>query len=275
MTSENELFNFETTVSNLKSMLEWGSAPLDTEKYNKVHWELKEGEIQAIASAGGATISYCTFRKPFIRDSEITDEYEDDGIEAILNVPQMENYIDFVGGDTIELTFFSDGGKRSSQLRMDGDLSANIFLDKSEADYGNVQKGIVDLYNEDNVFLKSSDNQPLPVNFTTRSREIERIVDVVDFDSFALVNYPVVVEDGELLLDASDKNERDSIKGTLHSENVDGPDASSQYSRGFSELFKNIEGNIDVSFGEDLPLSVVRESNDEALVCRYLLLPSV
>ena len=274
--TETELFSFETTSNNLSTMLQWASAPLDTEKYDKVYLNVKDNEATTISNAGEAVMSYCTFDKPFVQNVEVIDGFEDSGAQAILDVPQMQDYIDFVGGERLNLTFFgSESDGRSNRMLIEGELSANIYLDNSNRDYENFQLGIVHLYDDEDVFRKKSDDEELSTSFTTRVSEFEKIVDVTDFDSFALSNYPVVVKDESFILDASDKNDRDSVSGTLYADDVEGPDVDNHYSRGFAELFKSINGEVDVSLEQDSVISIVRQSNDEALTCRYALLPAV
>jgi len=274
--TETELFSFETTSNNLSTMLQWASAPLDTDKYDKVYLNVKDDGATTISNAGEAVMSYCTFDKPFVQNVEVIDDFEDSGAQAILDVPQMEDYIDFVGGERLNLTFFgSESDGRSNRMLIEGELSANIYLDNSNRDYENFQLGIVHLYDDEDVFRKKSDNEELSTSFTTRVSEFEKIVDVTDFDSFALSNYPVVVKDESFILDASDKNDRDSVSGTLYADDVQGPDVDNHYSRGFAELFKSINGELDVSLEQDSVISIVRQSNDEALTCRYALLPAV
>lgn len=275
--SETELLGrFETTMDNMQKMIQWASAPFD-ERYDQCWFNLADGEVRTVANAGEAVIAYCDFTKPFVRDVELNDAVDEQaGVEAIFKVPQMDDYLNFVGGNKLEVEFYGipDGDEmRADKVRIDGELTAEIFLPSSESDYESKQLGIVNVYDEDETWVGPASGEPLGTSFTTKVEEFEKIIDVVSFDSFALANYPVVVEDGSFLLDAADENERDTVHGELFAENVEGEDVDNAYSRGFEELFSNISGKIQVEVEQDKPISIVRQSNDEALTLRYTILP--
>jgi hypothetical protein len=275
--SETELLGrFETTMDNMQKMVRWASAPLDTDRYDQIYVNLAGDEIRTVSNIGKAVGSYCDFSLPFVRDVELHEEVDENaGMQAILKVPQVEDYLDFVGGTSLEVEFYGipGGENRARKMVLDGELRAEIYLPTSESDYESKQLKIVEVYDENNSWITNS-GDPLSTSFTTRVSEFNRIIDVVEFDSFALANYPVVIEDGEFLLDASDENNRDTVHGELFAENVEGPDVDNVYSRGFEELFSNISGEVDVEVEQDSLISIVRESNDEALTLRYSILPA-
>lgn len=269
-----EKARFETTRGNLQKMLRWIGAPLD-DQYDKAWLNLQEGEAHAVASMGQSVVSYCSFSKPFVQDVELHDDAGDAGVETLINIDDVEDYVDFVGGDRVEVSFHGNEDENlCRKMTIDGDIRVDIYVPHSEADYESQQTGIVNLYDDENRWHRPSNNEVLSTRFQTDVEEIERIVKVTDFDDFALSTYPVVIEDGEFLLDASDENQRNSIEGTLKAEDVEGPDVSNSYSRGFSELFENISGRIWIDIEQEAPMSVVRESNDDSLVLRYVLLPT-
>lgn len=277
MSDETELLGrFETTVDNMQKMVQWASAPFD-ERYDQVYINLAEDELRTVANAGQAVIGYCDFQKPFVQETVLNDEVDSSaGMQAILKVPQMENYLEFVGGTSLTVEFYGvpGGENRADRIRLEGDLTANIYLPSSDSDYESKQLDIVNLYNEDEEWEKPSNGEPLETSFSTRVSEFQKIIDVVSFDSFALANYPVVIDDGSFMLDAADENDRDNVHGELEAEDVDGPDVDNTYSRGFEELFNTISGNIDVGVEQDAPISIVRQSNDEAMTLRYCILPA-
>jgi hypothetical protein len=275
--SETELLGrFETTMGKMQKMLNWASAPFD-DRYDQAYFNLAEGELRSIANAGEAVIAYCDFQKPFVRDVELHSEVDESaGMQSILKVPRVESLLDFVGGESLTVEFYGIPGEenRADKMVLDGELRADVFLPSSDSNYESKQLKVVQVYDEDENWIKSN-GEPLSTTFTTKASEFNRIIDVVSYDSFALSNYPVVIEDGEFLLDASDENDRDSVYGKLHAEDVEGPDVDNSYSRGFEELFGNISGKLSIGIEDDGPISIVRQSNDDALTLRYSILPAV
>lgn len=269
-----EKAKFETTRGNLQKMLKYIAAPLD-DQYDKAWLNFQEEELHAVASMGQAVVSYCTFSKPFVEDIDRFDGVDQGGVEALINVDDVKDYVDFVGGDRVEITFLANEDDHlCRKMEIDGDIHVEIYLPSSEADYESQQTAVVNMYNDEERWCKPSDDEPLTTRFRTKVKEFERIVKVTEFDDFALSTYPVVIDDGEFLLDATDENDRNSIKGSLNSHDVDGPDVNNSYSRGFAELFNNISGEVWVDIEQQSPINIVRESNDDAMTLRYLLLPT-
>lgn len=285
--TEELLARFETKMDNIQKILQWSSAPLDTDRYDQIYFNISEDELRTVGNAGESVVAYCTYHSPFVEDSELADEADSDaGVEAIVNEPKLSDYLDFVGGNNVALEFYGDPEEpRATRMKVDGDLSATIYLPASQSDYESKQLGIVNLYNSDEQWVKPStfdigeesvdEGEPLSTRFETLVSEFEKIIDIVNFDSFAMVNYPVVINDGEFVLDVSDDNDRDEVSGTLFSEDVEGEDVNNEYSRGFENLFNSIGGRVQVGIEQDAPIDVVRSSNDDAFTLRYVLLPSV
>lgn len=276
MTENEMLGRFEASSGNIHKILNYASAPLG-DQYDQTYINLSEDKFRTISNAGQAVIAYCDFTKPFVADIDIHDNVDSQaGMQAIIKVPQFQEYLNFVGGNTISVEFYGqvDEENKASKAVIEGDLKAEIFLPSSNSDYESKQFRIVDTYNDDNEWVKPSNDEPLQTSFRTHAEEFNKIIDVVSFEDFALANYPVVVENGEFMLSASDKNDRDSVEGQLYSEDVDGPDVSNTYSRGFEELFSVISGELYVETEQDCPISVVRESNDGAMTLRYCILPA-
>jgi hypothetical protein len=285
MSEETELLGrFESTMDNMQKMLQWASAPFD-ERYDQCYLNLAEDELRTVANAGKSVIAYCDFEEPFIQNIELHEDVDGSaGMQSIIKVPQIRNYLDFVGGNQISMEFYGVPGdeNKTDYVVIDGDLQASLYVPSGDTDYESKQLQIVNLYNDDNEWVKPStipdsgeanDGEALETSFVTRVEDFQKIIDVVSFESFALANYPVAIEDGKFQLRATDENKRNSVEGELYSENVDGPDVSNSYSRGFEELFGNINGQVDIQIEDDAPLSVVRESNDDAMSLRYLILP--
>lgn len=270
-----EKASFEISRGNLQKMLKWTSAPL-TENYDKAWLNFQEDGIHQVGNMGQSVVSYCTYTTPFVENIELHDEVDKDaGVETLINIENTRDYVDFVGGDRVTVSFHGNKDEKlCRKMEIDGDIHVDLYVPHSEADYESQQTGIVALYDDENRWHKPSDDEPLSTRFRTKVEEFERIKKATDFDDFVLSTYPVVVEDGEFVLNASDENQRNSLTGSLSAEDVEGPDVDNSYNRGFSELFDNISGEVWVDIGQDKPMSIVRESSDDAMTLRYVLLPA-
>lgn len=276
MSEKEKLGSFETTVGKMQKLLQWASAPFE-DKYDQCYFNLASEEIRTISNAGQAVVSYCDFGKPFIQEFNLHEEVDPSaGMQAILKVSQVQNYLNFVGGKNLQVEFYGSVGNenKADKMVLDGNLRAEIFLPSSDSDYQSKQLKIVDVYNDDNEWEKPSNGEPLETSFNTEVKEFNKIIDIVSFDSFALSNYPVVIEDGEFMLNASDENQRDTIEGNLNAWDVEGPDVNNSYSRSFEQLFGNISGDVSIGIEQDSPISIVREANDGAITLRYSILPA-
>lgn len=275
--------SFEATSSDLYSILNWASAPFD-DRYDQVYLNLASDELRTIANAGESVSSYCTFGSSMVQDVELHDSVDESaGMEAVVNVDYFKDYLSFVGGERVRVEFHGiEGQRESTKMTIDGDLTANIFIPSSQSDYESKQLSVVKLYNNEDEWVKPSTfnmegqsanhGEPLSTSFVTKVEEFQKIVEVTDFDDIVLSNYPVVIEDGEFLLDAEDDEARNSISGTLYAEDVEGPDVDNTYSRGFQELFSSIGGMIDVGIEDNAPISIVQKENGYTL--RYAILPT-
>jgi len=275
--SETEILGrFETTMDNMQKMISWSSAPFD-ETYNQVYVNVASEEVRTVANAGASVTAYCTYQPPLVENISLHSEVDESaGMQSNIRAPRMQDYLEFVGGENLTVEFYGipGGENKADHVRIIGDLTADIYVPSSDSDYESKQLGIVNLYDENENWRKSSNNEPLETSFETHTDEFEKILNVVSFDSFALSQYPVVIEDGEFVLEATDSEDRDSVHGSLNANNVEGPDVSNTYSRGFEELFSTVTGKIQVSIEQDSPISIVRQSNDEALTLRYCIIPT-
>lgn len=267
--------SFEVSQGDFQNMLNWVSAPLNKDKYEKAYFNLQSDSLHAVASMGEQAVSYCTFGSPFVNDINLHDSVEDTGMESLINHQDVKEYLEFVGGKNVTVSFYGDEDDDiCSKMEIDGDLTITIYLPSSQTDYEAQQTGIVDVYDDDERWCRPSNGEHLDTQFTTRVSEFERIVKAKEFEDFAMSTYPVVIEDGEFILNAVDDNDRNSVSGNLYSEDVEGPGVRNTYSRGFSELFNSISGDVRVDIEQDTPMSVVRQSNDAAMTLRYTLLPT-
>lgn len=265
---------FEATGGNLQKILEWGSAPFE-DRYDQMYLNLASDELRTIANAGESVVAYDTFTQPYIQEVELHDSVDSSaGLEAVLNVPNTSEYLNFIGGERVTVELYGQEGERGcTKMTLDGDLTASIYLPSSESDYESKATKVVQRYNDDNHWV-TNEGEELETQFTTTVEQFQKIVEAKNFENLALSTYPVVIKDGEFRLDATDDNERDSISGTLWSESLEGSDVENYYTRGFEELFNTISGKIEVRTEQDSILSILRETNDSAMIARYIILPA-
>lgn len=266
---------FETTYTNLSQMLNWTSAPFD-DRYDQAYINLSGSELRTIANAGEAVAAFCTYRGSYAQDIELDDSIDEEaGMEAVVNVNDFQDYLAFVGGERVRVEFYGEEDERlAKKMVISGDLTAEIFIPSSKSDIESKQLEVVNLYDDKDRWIKPSDGEPLSTSFVTTVEEMNKIVEVTNFDDIVLNNVPVVVKDEELVLDAEDDNERNNISGTLKAEDVQGSDVENTYSRGVEELFGTISGKIEVMTEQDCPLSVVHSDDQGDLTARYAILPT-
>lgn len=266
---------FETTGSNLAKMFKWAVAPLD-ERYDQAWLNLQDDQLNTVANAAESVIAFNTLEDMFVQDIELHDSIEGDaGLEAIVNVPVAQRYLEFVGGERIAVEFYGIEGERGcTKMAFDGDLTATFYLPSSDSDYESKALAVVNRYDDENRWI-NAEGENLSTSFRTRVDQFQKIVEAESSEDLSLSSYPVVIKDGEFRLDATDSNERDSISGALWAEDVDGPDVENHYTRAFEELFSNIGGVVDVMIEQDSLITIVRENEDENLTLRYSILPAV
>lgn len=278
---------FETTHTNLDKILSWTAAPFDTEIYNQAWFNLADGELRTVMNQGKAMASYNTFMEPFVQDTELADYVDGEaGMEAVVKVPQFQQYLDFVGGKRVRVEFHGEKGERGAKkMVLEGDLRAELFIPSSESDLDEVFTQVVMKYDDENKWISggvrdqdadeyvAGEDDLLDTSFMTTVEQFERIDTLVDFDHLNLDTYPLVVRDGEFRIDAADKNDRDTISGALQAEEVEGPDVENYYSRGFDELVDNVSGKIEVQTEQDSVAVIIRENDDGSMSLRYSILP--
>lgn len=266
---------FETVRGDLAKTLKWSVAPFD-DRYDQAWFNLQQEELNTVANAGESVVAYNTLEDPFIQEVDLHDSVDPEaGIEAVVNVPTMEQYLDFVGGERVAVEFYGNEGERgTNRLTLDGDLTASFYLPSSKSDYEGKALQVVNRY-DDNERWITADGENLTTSFRTRVDQFEKIVEAKEFEDLALSTYPVVVKDGEFRLDASDDNERDNISGALWAEDVEGPNVENHYTRSFEELFGNIGGEVEVMTEQDSLITIVRENDERNVVLRYSVLPAV
>lgn len=269
--SEEELATVRSSTQNIRTMVEKtalaGSGdPYHTDLYMNVHGD---GVVTLIGGKPGATLqSYCTFTPPYLE--EITSVHEN-GTQTIIDVADFLTY---------GLDFASDGGELQFSLRGDeeadlasvtefyGAVNARIMNPVAGNPLEDVPTEIVDNFPEGDGEYRSTEEEregePFPTHLRVNSEEIHRLIEVVDHVPDEVTElYPLTVEEGELTMDVGTEGERNAVWGELSAEEVDGPDFSNEYKKGFEEVFKSLSGELWLQTATNAaPICVVEDSMD-------------
>lgn len=274
--------SFETTRGNLQKIIQWTMGHLDMDNYNKAYFNLADGVLRTIANAGQANASFCTFREPFVQNTELhEDEDENAGMEAIVKMTELQDYLNFFEGERVTLEFLGPEADPDAEgyetvaekMVVNGDWEAEVYLPSSKKDYESKALKTVKHYDERDRWIHPGGGNP-DTTFVTTAEEMQRVNEIWEYDNLAINHFPLVVEDEEVRLSATDNNERNSIEGSLEAEDVSGPDVHNEYSRGVDELFGNISGNIEVQVDDGAPLVVVQSDDEGSYVLRYSMMPA-
>lgn len=245
--SETELATIRGSASDIRTMIELSALagagdPFHSDLYLNVH---DAGAVTVIGGQpGDVTQTYCTFTEDTL--TEINSE-QDDGTQAVIDVADFLTY---------GLDFASDGGELEVALRGDEDaelasvvefygaVNSRVMAPVAGDILEEVPTDIVNTFpNGDGEYVSQEKDKPFPTHIHTDAEHIKRIIEVVDHDPETNF-YPLTVEEGELQLDIGRDGGRNAVWGELEADEVDGPDVSNQYKKGFEEVFNSLSGDV-------------------------------
>lgn len=237
------------------------------EKYSELYLKATDDTIVTVANTPAMKFtSFCTFNGGF--NLQGTDE-----LEVILEIDDLAEYFDFVSGTgEVQLAFYGDESNRlPTYYTIWSDLEATVYTKATEEDLKeNFALGIAEKYNDDDHFV-GTDGE-LEVVVRGEASEFYRVAEAQDSDRLDLSMHPVVVEDDEFLLEATDEKQRNEISGVLPVNVVNGGDVNNFYDDKFEELFSHLNGQVEVQTEQGSVLSVVKESGDD--VYRHVITPA-
>lgn len=237
--------------------------------HETIYFNISDGQLQALAgSHGNVVVSFTSWNEEKLdgvgvtqQTIDNTDEDDNPTLEAIIDTQEFLNYLDIASdGGIVELTFVKEPEQRLAQaVEIDSELTSRIPLPGSEAVLDEIPLDLPTQINEDDVLTNQEGNK-LPTNISTETDKLSKIIDAVDLhegteDDF----YPVVVEDGEFVLNVGDEKSQ-QIFGSLK-DSSEGPDLSNEYHSGFKELSGSLTGSIDLYSVDGGPLYVLQDSN--------------
>lgn len=251
----------------IKTALAGGGDPI----HSSVYLNVQDGVINALVSTDGNGVSsFCTFTEDYLDEIEAED---DDGAEAIVNVADFLTYLDFASdGGTVRLSLRGhDTDRLASVMELTGALNTRVMLPVAETILKKVPTSLPDRFgdpdNEDigpNDFVsKDKDKGAMPTNIYTTCEEIQKVIEVVDYDEETEL-YPISITDGCLQLDVGRQQERNAVWGDLDATDIETPaDVQNFYDDGFTEVFDTLSGNVRIQTAPGgAPIVVVQDGFD-------------
>lgn len=276
--SEEELATIDTPIAKLRELIQKSSLSggAGDPYFGDVYVHLNDDEVlnTLVGAPGGVLTAYCTFEEPALDAAELgTDE----DARAVINVARLQSFLDFVsdGGD-VRLALRGTPGDIAGAMEIYGALNTRVMLKAGEKSLESVPMGVPERFDDEERFHSVDEEKgALPVTIETTAEDVQRIIDVVDYDPNTTY-YPIAVEDGDLHLDIGRDSGRDAVWGALADAEVDAPDDfKNQYGEGFKEVFDNLSGAVTLQTAPgDAPLVIVQEVV-EGVTARYIIGPVV
>lgn len=268
--------SLSVSVGRLNELVRVSSLYGDIEpRYPNLYLNLLEDEVQILqAMSGEAVLTYCTFNAEYfegyemsggVRKKTVTDstgqEFEyNRGVEVNLDVKTIQTHLSNAEEDElVEFTFIETDGEQvdgiTSSMKVDG-----ITVEKSSGVESNqtletVPHWLPARYSSNEVYT-NTDGDEAPTRITTTSTNVESVIRAISLDQHDEF-YPVVVEEGEFMVDAKC---------------VEGPDVENYYFDGFIEIFQVLSGQVELQTAPgNNPLAVVQRRNDS--VIRHIIGP--
>lgn len=275
-----EQVTLRAQVSKLKNLLRQSALQGET-SHDDVYLQVTEGEVRVLEATPGETIlTYASFDFDWFDDVEVERdpheiEYQDRAgndqtrmveAEAILTVDDVLEWMGHASDEgTLELTFQGDEDKRLAEwLDFSGAINTGVRLPGSEASLESVPQWLPSRFTEDDVYCDPNGN-PAPVNIQTKSKEIQRIIDIVESDPDSK-NYPIKVEDGSFFIDIGGKDGSHYAQGELTVQSISAPDdaeVENYYRDGFEEVFDVLSGAVSLQTGPgNGPVAIVQNSGN-------------
>lgn len=258
-----------------KSAVAGGTEPL----YDEVYLSVTDGLVEAIVGLqGNIVLTYCSFYGDKAGYSDFSVETGDE-CQAIINVADFVNYLDFATSDEnseIRISFRGNPDDRlATTMEITGALNTRVRLKGGESVFDEIPLGVRDQFNDSEQFL-TADDQEMPVKIQTRKQTIEKLIEVVDYDPDTNM-YPISVTEGDdddmqFELSVGGESGSNEVWGELEAASVIAPEEfTNEYDKGFSEVFGSFDpGEVELQTATtDAPVAVVRET--EGYTLRHLI----
>jgi len=237
------------------------------------------GEARFLAGkSDNRIISYSTFGKEFLGSVEVRQETlteENNGtMEAVVSVEGFLDCLNELGEDSgylVDIVFSGNSDERlCNHLEFRGTEREELTLVTSTNNLDYIPFGAIDRFDESHAWNTSS-GEPLATTIEADTRDIERIVHVVNED-LGLTSYPIAIRDNELYIDTGKNRVKNAAWGTLRTDRVTGPDLTNYYPDEFENVFKILSGEVRLETEQDMPLCTVQEQDGQ--IVRHVLAPT-
>ncbi len=271
------------SVESFQQMIEEMALDGETE-HSDLYLNILEDEVQVLQQAPGEVVlTFGSYNDEFFDEInlevDVTEETAMDkqgnelafraGAEAILHADDTLTYLDFASeGGTVELEFTGSTENRlATYVRANGALEAWVKLSGSEDILQDVPHWLRFRYTDDNVYTSPTGSEA-PCIIQTNVSKVSTIISAVKEDRDADY-YPITVQDGEFLIDIGDED-RSGVSGTLGAQSIsipDGMEVENYYFDGFEEIFRVLDGPIELQTGPgNNPMAVVQKGSDGRVV---------
>lgn len=236
--------------------------------YSELYVKANEDRLVTVANTPAEKyITFATFKGGY-------SVHGADELEGVLKIDDLTDYFDFVSGaGDVHITFHgAEDSRLPSHFTIESELEATVYTEATEADLeSNFALGAVQRFGVDGTDFTLGDGSTMEVSVSDDAGVFKKIADASSGDLLNVDMSPFVVEDGDLLLEASDDRNRNKVSGTL-AEDVADSDFTNYYDEPFEETFKHLSGEVNVQTGDGLPLVVVKEDGED--IYRHVIAPA-
>lgn len=228
----------------VREAVEYGTMD-EFDGYDHAYLNIQDGNLEIVSAVPGESAStYANFSDEGFFNQIVVDEIVEGEAEALIDIDTFLFYLDNAeteGSVTVEF-YGEEGNRLASYVEIKGSLTSSVYIPNSSKILEQIPLWLSDAFTEDGNYQPGE--KSLETEVETDIQNLQRIESIVDSDQVRGVNeYPVVAEDGELVLNVEDENSRSSISGSLEAE-VEGPDFANTYQTGFKNAVWSLTGNV-------------------------------
>jgi hypothetical protein len=254
----------------MKSAVAGSGSPL----YDDIYLSVTDGLVESVVGLqGNIVLTYCSYYSDTAGYSDFSVE-TGEKCQAIINVPDFINYLDFATSEEdseIRVSFRGDpDDELAKTMEITGALNTRVRLPAGESVLDEIPLGVTEKFDDDQRFL-TADGSEMPVTIQTRKSVMEKLIEVVDYDPDTNF-YPISVaeNDDEMQFELSVGGDSGSneVWGELDASLVASPDEfTNEYDKGFSEVFSSFDpGEVELQTAtKDAPIAIVRETDGYTL----------
>lgn len=237
--------------------------------YDEMLVRVTEDGIETPAGKRDTSMAaYCTVSHGAFEDVTL---HIDEPAVAIFDIEAALGWLEWVAAERVEVVLLGDPADAFAgtlELRTPSE-TVQVSCRHGPEILGQVTTELPSRFDDENRF-RLEDGSVAPTRVETTARELERLADAVDLAE-TVDGYPVVVEDGEFVLEVGSELSLAHASATLDGV-VRGPDVANRYSAELAALARALEGEVVLQTGPDEPLVVVQPH--ELFTLRYVLLPA-